>query len=73
MITIRLEPCCKDCAFSRITIDENDLYADMGFYDKRVVIACENELVCKFRKDSSGPIEPMEWGDDEYQGPKRLV
>lgn len=73
MITIRLEPCCKDCAFSNIDIDEHDLYADVGFYNKHVVIACKNELICKFRKESSGPIEPMKWGDDEHQGPKRLV
>lgn len=74
MITIRLEPCCKDCGFSKIVTDERNTYDFEGIYDTHVTISCENERICRFRKDQLGrPIKPMEWGDDEHQGPKRLV
>lgn len=82
MITIRLEPCCKNCGFSNIDIDETDLYSDEGFYNKQVLITCKNEQICRFREDPLGrpikpikPIKPMKWGwgNDEHQGPKRLV
>lgn len=65
MITIRLEPCCKNCELSNIDIYETELYVDEGFCSKQVIVSCKNELICKFRKDSSGFIEPMKWGDDE--------
>ena len=73
MISIRLEPCCRKCHFPNIYVDTNDLYTGEGLYDVDTVIRCSNERICKFREESSGPIEPMKWGDDEYQGPKRLV
>ena len=73
MITIRLEPCCKNCHFSSLYLDEEKLYKDGDIYDVDITVFCLTERICKFRKDSSEPIKPMKWGDDEYQGPKRLI
>ena len=74
MITIRLEPCCKNCHFSGLDLDVNKIYEGAGdIYDVSITVFCLNERICKFRKDSSKPIEPMKWGDDEHQGPTGLV
>lgn len=73
MITIRLEPCCKNCHFSSLDMDVEKLYEGGDIYDVDITVFCLNERICKFRKNSSEPIKPMKWGDDEYQGPKRLV
>lgn len=73
MITIRLEPCCKNCSFPRLNMDVENIYQGGDIYDVDTEIFCSNERICKFRKDSSESIKPMKWGDDEHQGPKRLV
>lgn len=64
MITIRLEPCCKDCHFSSLYVDEEKLYKDGDIYDVNITVFCLTERICKFRKDSSEPIKPMKLDDE---------
>lgn len=73
MIAIHLEPCCKNCHYSDIAVDRENLYSFNDIYDVAVVISCRNEHVCRFRKDASKHIKPMKWGDDEHQGSEGLV
>ena len=58
MITIPLEPYCKDCHFSSLYLDEKKLYK------YRHYSFCLTERICKFRKDSSEPIKPMKLDDE---------